>query len=69
MRDKPSALISVRAFVILHAALMAGSLAGGLTFLATDSVPESVLYAAGAFGSSLILLHKIIDSAKPLRTL
>jgi hypothetical protein len=65
MRDKPSALISVRAFVIVHAALTTGSLAGGLTYLATGSVPESALYAAGAFSSSLILLHKIIDSARP----
>ncbi|PRY57273.1 hypothetical protein [Glycomyces artemisiae] len=65
MRDKSTALISIRAFVILHAALMTGSLAGGLAYLATGSVPESVMYAAGAFSSSLILLHRIIDRTRP----
>lgn len=66
MRDKPPALISVRAFVILHGALMTGALAGGLTYLATGSVPESILYAAGVFSGSLLLLHRIIDAARPL---
>lgn len=32
---------------------------------AAGSVAESAMYAAGAFSSSLVLLHRVIDRTRP----
>jgi hypothetical protein len=56
----PSALLTLRATVVLSLALIAGILSGVLSYLAGDSLPAAVLWGGGAAGGAVVLLHRIV---------
>lgn len=53
-------LLTTRAAVVLLLALVAGLVAGGLSYLSEPSLPSAVLVGGGAMGGSLVLFHKIV---------
>ena len=58
--DDPGPLITQRAALILMMATLIGLIAGGLTFWAQRSTPESILAGGAALGGAIALLHEII---------
>jgi len=54
-------MFSVRSALIILGALVFGVLAGWLSFVDSQSLVKAVLFAAGAFGGAIVLLHTIID--------
>lgn len=56
-----SALLSLRAAMILTLGLIIGTAAGLLTYAAHRSLAEAVLAGGGAAGSSVVVLHGLID--------
>jgi hypothetical protein len=59
---KPSAdpLLTVRAAVILLLALIVGSVAGVLGYMAHRSFPEAALIAGSATGGAVLLFNNVI---------
>lgn len=58
--DPRAPLLTVRAAVVLLLALVAGVLAGGLSYLANHSVPTAVLYGGTTAGGALVLFNSVI---------
>lgn len=57
----PGPLLTVRATLVLLIAIIVGSVAGGLSYLAQHNVATSVLVAGGAAGGALVLFQNLID--------
>ncbi|GAA0939758.1 hypothetical protein [Virgisporangium aurantiacum] len=60
MTRQPS-LLPLRATLVLVLSLLTAILAGGLSYLADQSLPAAVLIGGGAAGGALALFDKIID--------
>lgn len=58
----PGPLLSVRAALIFFLSVVCAAAAGGLSYLATRSAPDSGIYAGGAFAGAVVFFNKIIDS-------
>jgi hypothetical protein len=58
--DGPGPLLTLRAAVVLGAALLAGLTAGTLTWLATASLPDALLALGPACAGSVTLFNAII---------
>lgn len=58
--DEPGSLLTLRAALILVAALLTGAAAGVLAFLAGARPAEAVLTGGGAFGAAIALLNTLI---------
>lgn len=56
----PTPFLTVRTALILLAAVLIGSVAGGLTFLSGESGAGSVLAGLTDFGASIPLLRSLI---------
>ena len=54
-------LLPLRALVLLVVALMVGSAASALTWANTSSVATAALAGAAAFGTTLKLLHELVE--------
>jgi hypothetical protein len=59
-QPRPEPLLSTRAAVVLLLGLVVGVLAGGLSYLASRSVPAAVLVGGAAAGSAVALFHATI---------
>jgi hypothetical protein len=59
-RPTPGPLLTVRAAVVLLMAMVAGLVAGALSYLATRSVPAAMLTAGGAAGAAMMLFHTLV---------
>jgi hypothetical protein len=57
---KPGPLLTLRASVILMAALLAAAASGVLTFLTTGSLPEAFLAVGPALAAAITLLNAIV---------
>ncbi len=53
-------LLSVRAFLVFFSALLTGTAAGSLSYLATPNVASASLVGMGAFAVALPLVHSIL---------
>jgi len=58
--DRP--LLSLRATLVFLLAVLAGAAAGGLTALAGESAPRSVLAGLGVTGVAVPFFNRLIDS-------
>jgi len=54
-------ILTTRAAVVLLLAVVAGLMAGALSYLADGSLPSAVLMGGGATGGALLLFHKIVE--------
>jgi hypothetical protein len=66
-RSAPGGLLTARVTVIVTVATVIGAGAGILTYLASHSVPQAMLAAGTAFGSSAGVLRQFIrtDAQNP----
>ncbi len=61
MSTPPSGpLLTVRATVVLLAAIMVGLVAGGLGYLAHHDVATGFLIGGGTVGGALVLFHTLV---------
>jgi hypothetical protein len=60
--DERGPLLTLRAALILIAALVIGAVAGGLGYLAGARLAEAVLTGGGAFGAAVALLNTLIGT-------
>jgi hypothetical protein len=56
----PEPLLTVRAALVLLLAVVIGLLAGGLSYLADNSVPSAILRGGAASAAATLLFHKVI---------
>lgn len=54
-------LLSLRSLVLLAMAIAIGLAAGALTYVSELSTPASILLGAGAFATTLKLLHDLVE--------
>lgn len=60
MSPSPDPLLSMRAAVLLLLGFVVGTVAGGLNYLATLGVANSVLVGGGAASAALVLCHRLV---------
>lgn len=58
--DRP--LLTMRSTLVLLLALLAGTAAGGLTALAGEGIPRSLLAALAAVGLAVPFFNRLIDT-------
>ena len=59
-KSGPDRLLSIRTALILLLAVVAGGIAGALTFVAHHSVPEAYLAGGATAGGALALFDRMI---------
>ena len=57
----PGPLLSLRAAVILLAAVVTGIVAGVLVYLEANSIPAAVAIGGSAVGATIQLLNKVVS--------
>ncbi|GAA2305074.1 hypothetical protein GCM10009853_072680 [Glycomyces scopariae] len=68
MDDATTGLLSVRAAVIMLAAIVFGLISGAVHYLEFRSVAEAVLTGLAILGGSVTVLHRLIERRRPTGT-